>query len=130
MQQTEAQALAGVRSRLAERFPDVDGEAVATAVDAAHAEMTGPIRDYVPVLVERIVRDRLARGGWATPPSRPHDRPSRAGERLTGTRMLRRARPGRQPGRRRRLDLDSAGAGRCAADPHARGVHEPDSVEG
>ena len=61
MQQTEAQALAGVRSRLAERFPEAGEEAVATAVRAAHAEMTGPIRDYVPVLVERVVRDRLAR---------------------------------------------------------------------
>jgi hypothetical protein len=73
MQQTEAQALAGVRSRLALRFPGVDDEAVATAVDAALAEMTGPIRDYVPVLVERIVRDRLAREHGQPP--RPAPRP-------------------------------------------------------
>lgn len=61
MQESEAQALAAVQSRLAERFPDVGEEAVASAVSAAHAEMTGPIRDYVPVLVERTARDRLAR---------------------------------------------------------------------
>ena len=61
MQESEAQALAAVQSRLAERFPEASEEAVASAVGAAHAEMTGPIRDYVPVLVERAARDRLAR---------------------------------------------------------------------
>ena len=60
-QQTEVQALADVQARLAERFPELDEAAVASAVRSAHAEMTGPIRDYVPVLVEHTVRDRLAR---------------------------------------------------------------------
>jgi hypothetical protein len=61
MQQSEAQALAAVRKRLGEQFPEVGEEAVASAVSAAHAEMSGPIRDYVPVLVERTVRNRLTR---------------------------------------------------------------------
>ncbi|MGT2464094.1 three-helix bundle dimerization domain-containing protein [Sinomonas atrocyanea] len=60
-QQSEAQALDGVRSRLAEQFPEAGEDAVASAVTAAHAKMTGPIRDYVPVLVEHTARDRLAR---------------------------------------------------------------------
>lgn len=61
MHQSEAQALDRVRSRLAERFPEAGEAAVASAVSAAHAEMTGPVRDYVPVLVEHTVRGRLAR---------------------------------------------------------------------
>lgn len=61
MQQSEAQALAGVRARLSKQFPDLDEDAVAEAVGAAHAEMTGPVRDYVPVLVEHTVRARLAK---------------------------------------------------------------------
>jgi|UniRef100_UPI00389AE82B hypothetical protein len=60
MEPSEAQALAGVRSRLAAQFPDAGKEAVDTEVSAAHAQMTGPVRDYVPVLVERMVRERLA----------------------------------------------------------------------
>jgi hypothetical protein len=61
MQQSEGQALAGVRARLSKQFPEMGDEAVAEAVGAALAEMTGPVRDYVPVLVERTVRARLAR---------------------------------------------------------------------
>ncbi|MCH6469472.1 three-helix bundle dimerization domain-containing protein [Sinomonas terrae] len=59
--QTEIQALKNVRSRLGARFPDLGEEAVAAAVSRASEEMTGPVRDYVPVLVERVARDRLAR---------------------------------------------------------------------
>ena len=61
MQQSEAQALESVRTRLAKRFPELGEEAVGTAVDAARDEMTGPIRDYVPVLVEHNARVRLTR---------------------------------------------------------------------
>ncbi|WP_430295310.1 three-helix bundle dimerization domain-containing protein [Sinomonas sp. B1-1] len=61
MEQSEAQALAGVRARLSAQFPDVGEDSVAEAVAAAHAEMTGPVRDYVPVLVERTARDRLVK---------------------------------------------------------------------
>lgn len=77
VQQTEAQALDSVRFRLAERFPEAGQDAVDTAVSAAHAEMTGPVRDYVPVLVERVARDRLARQLHRSPqptppPAQPH----------------------------------------------------------
>jgi hypothetical protein len=78
MEQSEAQALAGVRSRLAAQFPDAGEQAVDSAVEAAHAEMTGPVRDFVPVLVERLVRERLThqlgRHPLSTSPraARPH----------------------------------------------------------
>jgi hypothetical protein len=61
MHQTEADALDRVRSRLVEQFPDIGEAEVASAMSAAHAEMTGPVRDYVPVLVEHAVRKRLTR---------------------------------------------------------------------
>ena len=61
MLQSEAQALDGVRSRLRIRFPELGEDAVASAVSDAAAEMTGPVRDYVPVLVEHNARDRLTR---------------------------------------------------------------------
>ncbi|WP_138444646.1 three-helix bundle dimerization domain-containing protein [Sinomonas susongensis] len=59
-ERTEDQALADVQARLAGRFPELDQEVVAAAVRTAQAEMTGPIRDYVPLLVEHTARDRLA----------------------------------------------------------------------
>jgi hypothetical protein len=59
--QAEAQALENVRSRLAATFSDLGDEAVAVAVSYACAQMTGPVRDYVPVLVERMARERLTR---------------------------------------------------------------------
>ncbi|WP_415854486.1 three-helix bundle dimerization domain-containing protein [Sinomonas sp. G460-2] len=61
MQQSEAQALESVRSRLTKRFPELGEETVASAVSAASSEMTGPIRDYVPILVEHNARERLTR---------------------------------------------------------------------
>lgn len=57
----ESQALEDVRARLAVRFPELDADTVNAAVDAAYARLTGPIRDYVPVLVERAARDLLSR---------------------------------------------------------------------
>ena len=59
----EVRALAEVKSRLEEDFPDVEGSLVEDAVKEAHHRLTGPIRDFVPVLVEREARDRLARVG-------------------------------------------------------------------
>ncbi|GAB4100369.1 three-helix bundle dimerization domain-containing protein [Sinomonas halotolerans] len=61
MHESEADALDGVTSRLTGRFPELDDEAVASAVSEAAAQMTGPIRDYVPVLVEHNARDRLTK---------------------------------------------------------------------
>ena len=46
--------------RLAERFPDVPREGIADLVHGEHATLQGrPVRDYVPVLVERAVRAQL-----------------------------------------------------------------------
>jgi hypothetical protein len=56
----EKLAVREVQARLAERFPSLDEDVVQTAVGVAHAELTGPIREFVPVLVEHIARERLA----------------------------------------------------------------------
>ncbi|HEU5456835.1 MAG TPA: hypothetical protein VFU85_14250 [Nocardioides sp.] len=57
----ERLALAGVRERLCERYPDLDPALVEAAVRVSHLELTGnPIRDFVPLLVEHAARDRLA----------------------------------------------------------------------
>lgn len=56
----EAQAVAYVIHRLVQRFPDKprteDEEIVSGEVNALR---DGPIRNYVPVLVERAAKDRL-----------------------------------------------------------------------
>ena len=56
----ERQALVEVEARLRRRFPDLDPAVVEAAVRLSYAELTGPIRDFVPLLVERAARDRLA----------------------------------------------------------------------
>ncbi len=53
-------ALEEVRARLAERFPHVHEDVIEAAVRLAHSELDGPVRDFVPVLVEHAARDRLA----------------------------------------------------------------------
>lgn len=59
-EEQEMQALTHVCARLAERFPSVDPTVIEAAVRLEHVHLDGPIRDYVPVLVEHAVRDRLA----------------------------------------------------------------------
>ena len=81
----ERQALEAVRGRLRDRFPEVDPAVVEAAVRLSYAEMTGPIRDFVPVLVERAARDRLA---FAVRDGSPDDRARAAsvdGPRSVGT---------------------------------------------
>lgn len=56
----EMRALSDVRVRLQEHFPQLDADVVEAAVRLAHSELTGPVRDFVPVLVEHAARDRLA----------------------------------------------------------------------
>lgn len=56
----EMQALAHVHARLAKRFPNVDPTVIEAAVRLEHVHLDGPIRDYVPVLVEHSARARLA----------------------------------------------------------------------
>lgn len=68
--EAEQRALVDVRSRLQKRFPDLDDAIVDAAVRVAHSELTGRVRNFVPVLVERVARDRLSsadRGGQLGP---------------------------------------------------------------
>lgn len=57
---SETKALADVAERLRARFPDIPTDTVDEAVAYCHSEFDGhPIRDFVPVLVERKARDHL-----------------------------------------------------------------------
>ncbi len=55
----EEHAVQAVEERLRARFPDIDAAEVKDVVHGAHAELTGPLRDDVPVLVEHAARERL-----------------------------------------------------------------------
>jgi hypothetical protein len=56
----EVQAVAHVIDRLVQRFPDKPRSVVEEIVsEEVNALRDGPIRDYVPVLVERAAKDRL-----------------------------------------------------------------------
>jgi hypothetical protein len=56
----EVKEMAGIIERLSRQFPAVPEAEVADLTHAAHTVMDGrPIRNYVPVLVERDVKDRL-----------------------------------------------------------------------
>ena len=58
----EDQGIAKVIDRLSERFPELERAQVEQVVAAAHSQLDGhPIRDYVPVLVERTAKERLRR---------------------------------------------------------------------
>lgn len=65
----ERKALAEVQVRLQKRFPDLHPDVVAAAVSSAHSELDGPLRDFVPVLVERAARDRLSLAETAASPT-------------------------------------------------------------
>lgn len=56
----ENQALERVRSRLGELFPDVPARTVFLTVQEVHNRFDGRVRDYVPILVEREAKLRLA----------------------------------------------------------------------
>jgi hypothetical protein len=58
----EARAVEEVVERLVARFPDVPEVRVRRAVTAAHQQFENrPVRDFVPVFVERTARDELSR---------------------------------------------------------------------
>ena len=57
----EARAIDQVADRLHQRFPDAQPEAVQQFVKQVHHSYDGrPIREFVPVLVEREVSEALA----------------------------------------------------------------------
>ena len=61
--------MAEVRERLEARFPDLDPTVVEAAIRVSTASLTGPVRDFVPLLVEKAARERLTRareGGAGT----------------------------------------------------------------
>ncbi|MEL4356410.1 MULTISPECIES: glycogen debranching protein GlgX [unclassified Luteococcus] len=51
----------GVIARLGLGFPELPAQTVRATVEQVYAELTGPIRDFVPVLIEREARQRLRR---------------------------------------------------------------------
>lgn len=62
----EEQAMEQVATRLMEHFPHVTRDQVAAIVDQEHQLYDGrPVRDFVPVLVERAARHRLAQEATA-----------------------------------------------------------------
>lgn len=62
-QQREETAIREVTERLAKRFPDRPAADIDTAVSSQFRRFTDArIRDFIPVLVERAVRDDLAHG--------------------------------------------------------------------
>ena len=57
----EARALMAVVERLAERFPNEQRSVIEDVVAEEHGSLDeGRIRDYVPILVERAAKLRLA----------------------------------------------------------------------
>ena len=55
----EREAVEQVFQRLVARYPDVPAETVRLTVHTVHEEIEGPVRDYVPLLVEHDARDVL-----------------------------------------------------------------------
>ena len=61
-----------VAARLRRRYPDVPGEEIDRVLSEAHRAYDGrPIRHFVPIFVERDVRDALTRPRAAAPDSTP-----------------------------------------------------------
>jgi len=57
----EADQIAEVEARLARERPELDGERIHELVWSALATFdTAPVREFVPLLVERTVRQELA----------------------------------------------------------------------
>jgi len=57
----ELRAVEQVVDRLSERFSQVPAQRVSEVVDQTYHEFDGaPIRDFVPIMVEKSARDRLA----------------------------------------------------------------------
>jgi hypothetical protein len=62
IQVSEETLLADIERRLVDEFPCVAAAAVNTAIHKEHARFqTSPIRDFVPLLVEKCARRELKR---------------------------------------------------------------------
>jgi hypothetical protein len=59
----EAEAISHVVRRLRQQFPELTDAAIEQAVYGHYEQFDGrPIRDFVPILVERAAADQLAHG--------------------------------------------------------------------
>jgi hypothetical protein len=56
----EEDAVEEVCQRLVLRFPTIPLATVRATVQEVHATLDGPVRNYVPLLVERGAKDRLS----------------------------------------------------------------------
>lgn len=66
MDENESAKVEQAIGKLAEAFPAVPVEEITELVHTEHAALDGrPVRDYVPVLVERAARTRLRSRGLA-----------------------------------------------------------------
>lgn len=59
MADTKSREVEGVMDRLTQAFPHLPPDLIRTTVQEVHARLTGPIRDFIPILVEQRSRDRL-----------------------------------------------------------------------
>lgn len=55
----EARAVGEIYDALLTAFPEVAPEFVEAAVRVAHARLTGPVRDFIPLLVAKEARRML-----------------------------------------------------------------------
>jgi hypothetical protein len=61
---SEWTAIEHVVERLTQRYPDLEPDTVMTVVHRSHARFDGrPLRDFVPLFVERRSREELAKIG-------------------------------------------------------------------
>jgi len=73
---SEAEALSRVMQRLRQQFPEVPPDALEEIVNGHYEAFDGrPIRDFVPVLVERATRADLEAGIGAPALARPEPHP-------------------------------------------------------
>lgn len=56
----ELEAVEQVCQRLVARFPTVPMTTVRATVQELHASLVGPVRNFVPILIEHAARDRMS----------------------------------------------------------------------
>lgn len=65
MNMPESEQLAATGDRLIERFPDASPSEIRALIETERSRLeSSKIRDYVPVLIEHSVRDRLREAGY------------------------------------------------------------------
>jgi len=78
---SEAEAISRIVQRLREQFPEVPSDALEEVVHGHYEEFDGrPVRDFVPVLVERATRADLEAGIESPAPVDPSTRHAAEGD--------------------------------------------------